>query len=277
MVLLLLNATQSTPLGREVALTPSEKSIVLTFDDGPRPWILPEILDFLKQEKIQGTFFVQGWQVEKYPELTRRVMREGHEVANHTYGHTSIPEFIKKKGKQWVLDDIERGASVIEKVTGRRPFFFRPRSWLIDEYNKMPISCDEFFKEHTRITDKGPRVILPDNRIYKEELMCPYGRGKYIIQVLDDSKLSAEHRRVRDVNSVDYEFHERYQKDRTGTTVALVENVKRAIARREKDGVSQHVLTFHELPVSLAALKILVPYWRSQGYQFISLRKAYGL
>lgn len=65
----------------------AQKSIALTFDDGPNPYATPKILDILKQENVKATFFLVGKWVEKYPELARRIVDEGHTVGGHTYTH----------------------------------------------------------------------------------------------------------------------------------------------------------------------------------------------
>lgn len=256
------------PILKIYSPTPPERFLTLTFDDGPRPWILPEILDFLKKENIKATFFVQGWQAEANPVLIARTHEEDHEIGNHTYGHVSIPEFVKKKGKRWVVNsDIERASRILQNITGQRPRFFRPRSWLISELYKETTDCQRFFHPQ-----RG--YVFPERTLYKEELGCKWG---YIVQVLDDPRLPPYLRTLRDVNTLDYEFHEQYKKKPSQATKVLVTVIKKVLAEREKKGIYIHVLTFHELPVSLDVLKALVPYWRSQGYRFVTLRKVYGL
>lgn len=58
----------------------------LTFDDGPGP-TTPDILDALAAEKVHATFFVLGRQVERYPEVVRRMAADGHQIANHGFDH----------------------------------------------------------------------------------------------------------------------------------------------------------------------------------------------
>ncbi|MET1086803.1 MAG: polysaccharide deacetylase family protein, partial [Arthrobacter sp.] len=62
-------------------------TLMLTFDDGPDPRFTPEILDLLSQEKVPATFFPVGDNIVKYPEIFRRIVREGHMVGNHTMSH----------------------------------------------------------------------------------------------------------------------------------------------------------------------------------------------
>jgi peptidoglycan-N-acetylglucosamine deacetylase len=64
-----------------------EKTLYLTFDDGPEPSVTPVILDFLKAHGALATFFCVGENVKKYPEIYQRILAEGHSVGNHTYNH----------------------------------------------------------------------------------------------------------------------------------------------------------------------------------------------
>lgn len=65
----------------------SEKSVYLTFDDGPIPEITPWVLDLLREYETKATFFCIGDNVRKYPEIYLRIISEGHSVGNHTYNH----------------------------------------------------------------------------------------------------------------------------------------------------------------------------------------------
>ncbi|MGC5051237.1 polysaccharide deacetylase family protein [Micromonospora sp. DT48] len=69
-----------------VRTTGSEK-VALTFDDGPSPAWTPKVLDQLKAAKVKATFCVVGSQVRKHPALLRRIVREGHQLCNHSWNH----------------------------------------------------------------------------------------------------------------------------------------------------------------------------------------------
>lgn len=63
--------------------------VALTFDDGPHPVLTPWILDLLDQYGAKATFFLVGRQAEMYPELTREIVRRGHEIGSHSYTHAN--------------------------------------------------------------------------------------------------------------------------------------------------------------------------------------------
>jgi peptidoglycan/xylan/chitin deacetylase (PgdA/CDA1 family) len=64
-----------------------EKSIYLTFDDGPHPRITPFVLALLSKYNAKATFFCIGDRVNRYPEIFEQLKTEGHAVGNHTQQH----------------------------------------------------------------------------------------------------------------------------------------------------------------------------------------------
>lgn len=65
----------------------ANKTIYLTFDDGPHPIATPFVLDLLKQHNIKATFFCIGKNVQRYPQIYQRILAEGHQTGNHTQDH----------------------------------------------------------------------------------------------------------------------------------------------------------------------------------------------
>lgn len=74
----------------------NEKSVYLTFDDGPIPEITPWVLDLLDKYDIKATFFMVGDNVRKHPEEFRMVVERGHRIGNHTFNHIRGFEFLSK-------------------------------------------------------------------------------------------------------------------------------------------------------------------------------------
>lgn len=64
-----------------------DKSVYLTFDDGPIPVVTPFVLNTLKKFNVKATFFCIGDNVSKYPEIYNSVLTSGHRVGNHTFNH----------------------------------------------------------------------------------------------------------------------------------------------------------------------------------------------
>ncbi len=99
----------------------SSPAIALTFDDGPGE-ATPLILDILKNAGIRATFFLCGQNIERFPEHSRRIVAEGHEIGNHTYSHPHL--FWKTPGLMSL--EIAKAQSTIERIAGRSPQLFRP-------------------------------------------------------------------------------------------------------------------------------------------------------
>jgi peptidoglycan/xylan/chitin deacetylase (PgdA/CDA1 family) len=85
-----VGATVVTPAGAEAATPCRAGYVALTFDDGPSAATTGAILDVLERRRVPATFFVVGQQVDARPKLVARAAREGHAVANHTYGHERL-------------------------------------------------------------------------------------------------------------------------------------------------------------------------------------------
>lgn len=73
-----------------------EKSVYLTFDDGPIPEATPYILEVLARYGIKATFFMVGDNVRKYPHLFEEVKRQGHQIGNHTFNHIGGLRYLSK-------------------------------------------------------------------------------------------------------------------------------------------------------------------------------------
>ncbi|MFF5144204.1 bifunctional polysaccharide deacetylase/glycosyltransferase family 2 protein [Streptomyces sp. NPDC013157] len=69
---------------------PKARTIALTFDDGPDPVWTPRILDVLRRNHVQATFFVVGTEVVDHPELVRRIVADGHQIGIHTFTHPDL-------------------------------------------------------------------------------------------------------------------------------------------------------------------------------------------
>lgn len=99
-----------------------KNEIALTFDDGPSSYT-PAVLDLLKQYDARGTFFVMGREVERYPDILKRMADEGHEIGNHTYDFNA--KEVNKFFSSIDLNSIKRNQELIESVSGQRPRFYR--------------------------------------------------------------------------------------------------------------------------------------------------------
>ncbi|MEH1777558.1 MAG: polysaccharide deacetylase family protein [Nostoc sp.] len=102
-------------------LSPQQKVIALTFDDGPWPESTAEVLDILKKNQIKGTFFVVGENVKNFPNLLKQEIAEGHVIGNHTWHHWY--QFLNPQAAAYEIDHTE---DIIFKTTGLKTNLFRP-------------------------------------------------------------------------------------------------------------------------------------------------------
>ena len=72
------------------AASAARREIALTFDDGPDPEITPRVLDQLDAHGARATFFCIALRVREHAALCREIVRRGHAVENHSYGHRSV-------------------------------------------------------------------------------------------------------------------------------------------------------------------------------------------
>ncbi|HEY9633648.1 MAG TPA: polysaccharide deacetylase family protein [Coleofasciculaceae cyanobacterium] len=111
------------PSSEETSLKP----IALTFDDGPWPTVTSQVLDILKKNNVKATFFMVGRQVQRYPQLVKQVVAEGHALGNHTWNHQY--HFFNESAAARELEDT---ASLIYKTTGVKTSLFRPPAGILN-------------------------------------------------------------------------------------------------------------------------------------------------
>jgi peptidoglycan/xylan/chitin deacetylase (PgdA/CDA1 family) len=237
----------------------ADKLIALTFDDGPRPYVLfgtkgarptPGLLDVLDQNGVKGTFFVVGWRLtpktwgeSRHEEnigiscidAAQQVVKRGNELEDHTYSHVELRTAERKKGEQWVLEDVSRGADAIKAITGTRPAYVRPPEWIITDDARHDLEHEGF--RLLTISSENPMPL-------------------------------------RDVNSLDYLC--------AGNKVqcpkpSLVDSVLKQVEQREKKGVYTHILAFHELSTTTAIMPELISRLKARGYRFVTVSEYMNL
>jgi peptidoglycan-N-acetylglucosamine deacetylase len=107
----------------ETILRPRE--VVLTFDDGPMPWVTKSILNTLDRHCTRATFFSVGRMAMAYPETVRSVLARGHTLGTHTWSH---PLNLKRLKPDAAKAEIERGFAAVSVAAGQpiAPFFRFP-------------------------------------------------------------------------------------------------------------------------------------------------------
>ncbi|MDR1975141.1 MAG: polysaccharide deacetylase family protein [Bacteroidales bacterium] len=100
-----------------------EKTVMLTFDDGPDPVQTPKILNILKANNVKAMFFLIGENAEKYPDIVKQIIEDGHLTGNHSYSHRGkFPVFSFSK----MMNELEKTDRILENITGKKNIYFRP-------------------------------------------------------------------------------------------------------------------------------------------------------
>lgn len=255
-VLVLGMNSEGAPHPRSAPPAAPRKLIALTFDDGPRPWVLkgnsdavhasPSLLDLLDREGAKATFFVMAWRLAPTADkdcrkidvgLTCRQVaeeehRRGHEIENHTYGHGNFRLMEKRYGDDWILNDLDRASRTVEPITGAKPIYVRPPDWEIWPALQAKIEARGY-----RLMGKSTSLPPERRDVDSEDYFCV---GKDLSKCPKPS---------------DYDY------------------VLRTLEQRERKGVYDHILVFHELPTSVQMLSRLIPELKKRGYTFVTLQK----
>lgn len=121
----LLRTGLAATLPRRLFMTrgPSDgRTVCLTFDDGPHPVYTPRLLDVLRDRGVRATFFLIGREAERYPDIVRRAVDEGHAVGNHTFSHSDPGSTSARR----LIEEVHRTNVLLAELSGRAPKLFRP-------------------------------------------------------------------------------------------------------------------------------------------------------
>ena len=111
----------------------SEKVLYLTFDAGYENGCTEKILDTLKKHDVPAAFFLVGNYIEKNADLVRRMVDEGHIVANHTMHHPDMSKLADQDSFKKELQELE---ALFQSVTGKEmPKYYRPPQGIYSEDN----------------------------------------------------------------------------------------------------------------------------------------------
>ena len=158
-----------------------EKTIYLTFDDGPTPEVTDFVLDELKKFNAKATFFCVGENVKRHHQLYERILEEEHAVGNHTFNHLNG---FRTKNKQY-FENIERAAAHIHSNLFRPPYGkikkSQGRKLLKDGYQMImwsilsgdfdtSVSPEKCYLNVVRYASEGSIVVMHDSKKAKEKI-----------------------------------------------------------------------------------------------------------
>ena len=169
---------------------PRRPSIALTFDDGPDPVHTPAVLDILAAHGAKATFFVIGKHAYAHQHLVRRIVAEGHQLANHTWSH----RHLDGQGYQIVGEELDSTRDFLATIVGAPTRLYRPPRgeisarllsytavlgyttvlWTVSFSDNLRART-EFTTSQVESADLGPGgiVLLHDNNSYTVKALDP--------------------------------------------------------------------------------------------------------
>ncbi len=108
-----------------------------------------KILDIFEKHRIKATFFTLGWVAERYPDLIKRMVLNGHELACHGYEHIRVTEQTAKQFR----DDVSKAKKILEEISGKEVKGYRAASYSICATNQWALNIlqEEGFKYSSSI------------------------------------------------------------------------------------------------------------------------------
>ena len=91
-------------------------------DDGPHPVYTPRLLEGLEKRGVVATFFVTGENAAQYPDIIKRMDKDGHLIGNHTYTHIQLTSANRDKFRSELVKTNE----TLKQITGKDITFVRP-------------------------------------------------------------------------------------------------------------------------------------------------------
>jgi len=158
-----------------------DKSIYLTFDDGPTPGITEKVLTILDEFNAKATFFCLGKNVKDNPDIFQKIITQGHSVGNHTYDHfngwkTNEDEYLLniKKAEKYISSNLFRPPygrikkSQIQNIKNKYKIIL----WTVlsGDFDKN-ISKEKCLSNVINYAQKGSIIVFHDSVKAKEKIL----------------------------------------------------------------------------------------------------------
>ncbi len=185
--LILVMCSQFFKKNASFAEASTEKTIYLTFDDGPSDRVTPKILDILKEENVKATFFIVGTSAENRKYLLEREFEEGHTVAVHSYSHKYSEIYSSRES---LLKDINKCNEVIKSVTGSYSDIYRfpgGSYGLSDKLISAVKDCGLKYVDWNASTRDAEYYSAPPEILYKSTIDTAKGRDKVVLLAHDST------------------------------------------------------------------------------------------
>jgi len=165
----------------------NEKKVAFSFDASWGAERTEEILSILRNNDIKTTFFLTGFWVSEYPELVKLIVKEGHEIGNHTATHPHLASLTLEQ----IKEEIKNVEEMIHQAAGVRTTLFRPPfgeysnevikaatelgyktiQWSIDSLDWQNLTAPEITERVTSRSHKGAIILFHNNGLHTAEAL----------------------------------------------------------------------------------------------------------
>lgn len=200
----------------------SDSVIAVTFDCAWGADDIEDIISVLKKHNCPATFFVLGTWAEKYPDAAQSIVKNGHEIANHSYNH----DYYTKMTPDEMLEDIKKCNDIIKRITNTVPTLFRAPSgdynnsvvetcrsagitylqWSVDSLDWKGLTGEEMLGR-----------ILP--KIQNGDILLFHNGTAHTAESLDDILTQIEKKGFHFMKASDMIYKDNYYIDHTGRQI----------------------------------------------------------
>lgn len=156
-----------------------EKVVALTFDAAWGADKTQGILDILEKHGVDGTFFLVGFWLDKYPEMTQKIVESGCDIGNHSNNHLNMSTLSKEK----IAEELDYVTQKVKELTGKETKFFRPPfgdynntlletveeknmigvQWTVDSLDWKGLSATEILSRVNKGVKNGSIILFHNN------------------------------------------------------------------------------------------------------------------
>lgn len=167
----------------------NEKKVAISFDAAWGSDITPKLLEILKKHNVKTTFFLVKFWMEKYPEMTKLIAQEGHELGNHSATHPNMGKLSKDK----IIEELNQTRDKIKELTGQDTVLFRPPfgdysntlittanelgyyviQWDVDSLDWKDLSANAIYDRVIKQVKPGSIVLFHNNGKHTAEALEP--------------------------------------------------------------------------------------------------------
>ncbi|MCF3140551.1 polysaccharide deacetylase [Paenarthrobacter sp. AR 02] len=121
---------------------------------------VPRLLQILDRQDIKGTFFIPGFTAESYPDVVRRIVDGGHEIAHHGYMHEPMQGIDAATEAQY----LDRGLEALATLAGVRPVGYRAPWWELNWQSPALLADRGFLYDSSLLDGDAPyRMAVAQN------------------------------------------------------------------------------------------------------------------